>query len=568
MMKPGIITQKFHLRSKQRLDVVPLKSLPRGLQQFFQHVRDKLNFDLKLCLMFLKSYNPSALDWLRQNNLAPASLEVIDQKDLEQAYYYIQDTAKQVLFQEIYPKQFLKLHNTIREEFDQLSRQHPNLFKETSRLAIQQLLLAPPFKYLKVDPSFAVAKRIITFRPEIIETVIINLYMAYRQKIIHDTSLQLVAKYLADPTIIRTNFLAQFFQEVEPPSTLAKKLFGHLKADLEQIFPGWGECLPSWSKYLKTLRQVRNMACKALDDGLIYNSFQEYLRPLAKQLYCNTIVESFTIEANRDKQTLQEYLVRLLMHKLNASLRDLFDEVWNKYFRQQQQVGSLRGVKHFINEFMGEFVKTIPDYSNRSAGQMWQALKDPQTRQNKLVSHLEKARTVFQDFITEVDFDRLAHQGLETWIQTTYQKTGIDGKQITISNKHQVFHTVHRATPLQTFTFPPDKSILQSIQPLKGCLEEFLITRFQRRAEKIVRQDLVTKLLPKLVEVLQDPRNFVNKQPEFTKTGINITPNSPINELDFHTKEFRLKLISSGRVPTFTLDLCLFYCRPTNQFSK
>ncbi|MFX0060576.1 MAG: hypothetical protein ACFFC7_00135 [Candidatus Hermodarchaeota archaeon] len=542
MMKPAIITQKFHLRPKQRPGMASLKSLPLDLQQLVHHVHERCSSDLELYLTFLKPYDPSALEWVTQNGLTSSSLESIDHKDLEQTYYHIQDTAKQFLFQEIYPKQFLKIHSIMREEFEQLSRQHPEKFKETSRSAIQALLLDPPFKYLKVDPSFVVAKQIVMFRPEIIEAVIINLYMAYRTKIIRDASLQLIAKYLADPTIASQKVLVQFFQEVEPPVTLTEKLFENLKEDVERTFPGWEECQPGWSEYLKTLRQVRNMACKALDDEVLYTSFQEYLRPLAKQLYYNTIVESFTIKAHKNKKTLQEYLVELLMHKLQAPLRGLFDEIWNKNFLQEQEIGSLRGVKQFIYEFMQDFVKTIPDYSNRSAGQMWQALKDPKTKQNRLISHLEKTRPMFQDLITKVDFHQLAHQGLETWIQTTYQKTGIDGKQITIPNKHQVFRTVHKATPLQNFTVPPDRPIRESIQPLKECLEEFLITRFQRRAEEIVRKDLITKLVPKLVEVLQDPRNFVNKQPEFVKTGLKIVSNTSISELDVHKKEFKLTM--------------------------
>ncbi|MFX0091752.1 MAG: hypothetical protein ACFFBD_08310 [Candidatus Hodarchaeota archaeon] len=552
-------TRKFFLRPRQS---TKQKNIPVTLTKLILEAQKKCASDLEFSLNYLQSKKPRVLEFLTTRGLSSQELASLTQLDLEYAHSRILDTAQQVIFQEIYPKQFLNMLNQLTEIFEQLSIQHPGAFRESSPSVIRELLRFAPFNQLRIDLSksnirFSLANEEFCFHAEIIEAAFSNLYFAYRNKIIRDASLQLLARHLA-----HSSDLVPFFQVSDLSFSLVNTLYEPLKADLERLFPGWEVSQLTIPEYMNLLRQVRHMACEALNDEVLVTHFQACLHPTVKRTYSQAIVESFAVHAHRKKKTLPEYFVDSLMHKLQFPLKALFYDVWTNYLLKQRRASSLVGLERLIYDFMLEYVKEKPECQQWSGERLWQALHDPTTHQNQLVQLLEQTRPIFQALITQQDFHHLAGKGLEAFIATTYQTTRLNNTQtITIPDKKRVFQIIHRATPLQIGELTPTGELTSDVIPaLQNCLEEFLLTRFQRRAEKI-RPALVKDLLPNLIEVLTDPRHFITKTPEFKKPGFIIPLSDKLFRFDPQTKEVSLALTfstttisSSTNWFTFTLE--------------
>ncbi|MFX0090589.1 MAG: zinc ribbon domain-containing protein [Candidatus Hodarchaeota archaeon] len=545
MASSCIKTRTFLLKPKQRFTE---SKFPLSLQEVVQRARTKCEADLAFCLTCLTPLKESVVNFFTQQGLVASKSPPTTKQDWEETYCQIREAAQQVLFQEIYPKQYLILCNRIAEGFEQVSRKSPEAFKETAVSTIQDAILSPPFKYLNIGSSFTLAGYIFRFRPKIVEAALLNLYFTYRKKIIRDVSLQLLASYLADFPMCRSHDLIQFFQASEPPQLLARKLLARLQTDLERRFPGWGSCQPTWVEFLKELCQVRNLTCEALSDALVYTHFQSCLEPTTQQRFSQTILDSFTSDAQGNPKALPTYFANLLMQKLHRPLKPLFQEVWNNHFRRQANARALVGLKRFVHDFMKEYVKHIPNYRRWKAETMWQALRDPQIQQNRLVVQLEKARPVFRALLDHINWQQLARHGVETFIESTYRQSEMDsGQAIVIPDKQRVFRGIHSATPLQTFKLPPTGEVgSEDIPALKKCLHDFLQTRFQRKAEELIRPTLVQALLPSLVAVLSDPNNFVNQIPEFKNPGFSLPLTNQLSEICLKKNEFQLTLTTSS----------------------
>ncbi|MFQ5978926.1 MAG: zinc ribbon domain-containing protein [Candidatus Heimdallarchaeota archaeon] len=490
---------------------------------------------------------------------------------LTQGCQAIQAVAKNRLFHELYPHQFLQLYPRLATIFNQLSAESPEAFQATSLMAIKATILnanTPWLQQLKAElvktnqlapttslwaphRSFAVAETDFAFRSRTLWAAVVNQYFAYRNNILRDAALQFLASYLTDATLVSRKELLEFFQEIDFARPLARRLYARLRTDLENQFPGWDGVQPTWAVYLNELRQIRNRTCEALSDVRLFAALQTYGELSSRGASAQTILESFVAETQKRQKPLSAYLVDVLMRKLKQPLRKHFTAVWNNYFRHNSKPASLKGMECFLYDHLRNFVKEIPNYRQYTPAQMWQALHDPSTRKNRLYTQLEKARPVFEKLITQIDFQQLAHQAIEAFVEKAYVKTSTEADvKVVIPHKRKVFRAIHRATPLRTFQWsitdnptPPDE------QALQACLTEFLQTRFQRRAEEVIRPALAEQVFPTLQEVLKDPTHFRNNQPDFRNPGFSLAiADRQMYELNLETKEFKLVLATPPAV--------------------
>ncbi|MFX1256001.1 MAG: hypothetical protein ACFFCZ_30620, partial [Promethearchaeota archaeon] len=180
--------------------------------------------------------------------------------------------AKQRLFQELYPTQFLQLLHRLSDVFTWLSQVSPEAFKETSLMNITKTILnanepnlqafkanlvndnvlSPRDSLWKAYACFTLAGREFQFRSRVIRAGAVNLYFAYRNKILADATLRLLAGYLSDATVISPPRLIRFFQAATPPPNIANTLYARLKTDLQHQFTGWKSVIPTWFVFMNT----------------------------------------------------------------------------------------------------------------------------------------------------------------------------------------------------------------------------------------------------------------------------------------------------------------------------
>ncbi|MHA2497475.1 MAG: hypothetical protein ACXAEI_18540, partial [Candidatus Hodarchaeales archaeon] len=551
-----IKTRKFLLKPKAG---PKLTTFPRTLQRVIQLAQQRCRSDPAYCVQCLTDDS-----FVRQMVLASKANQLTSEQ-LTHGIQAIQAMAKNHLFHELYPQQFLQLYPRMGALFEQLSQENPDAFQATSLTQIKATILNSNDPWLqehKKDQvqskklsaktslwapfrAFTIAEEEFTFRSRTLWAAAINQYFAYRNNLIRDATLHLLIGYLTDSTIVSRNDLVHFFQAELFSRGLVQSLFQRLTKDLAKQFHGWEGVHPTWALYQNELRQIRNRVCESLDDDLIATTLQTYLETSTRKTYTQTILASFKAEAEKRGKSLPEYLVDGLMRKLKHPLRQQFRTVWDRYFRLRANPQSLTGVKRFAYDFLSQFVQTIPNYAQYTHNQIWKILRDPHRKQNCLIQQLEKTRPLFEDLIDQMDFRQVAHQSIKAIIEKAYVMTSTGStSKLVIPHKSKVFRAIHRATPLRTFQVAPHgEPTSQDKGSLQTCLEEFLQGRFQRRAEELIRPALVEHLLTALQEALTNPNNFKNRRPIFQNPGISLAiADKQMYALDLPNHEFKLVL--------------------------
>ncbi|MFW9996183.1 MAG: zinc ribbon domain-containing protein [Candidatus Odinarchaeota archaeon] len=567
--------------------------LPPAYQQVVERALEKCTSDTGYCFKWLASdkSNNYYLGLFTGLDLELPSVTPIDPVHFTEARLQVHDFAMETVFKQVYPGEYLELVKRLQAVFDQLSAINRNAFKFTGNEAIKRLVINCNDPVLEVlttvkgkaslwqeFTSFDFNGQEVMFVTRAFWTAIQNLYFAYRNRIIRDQSLQLLAGYLSDPALVTDRELEEFFREDDPPRGLARKCYKQLvtgggteddTGDLFKEFPGWKGIKPSWQFFLDELRQVRNAACTALDDDLLYRAFQRFLEQDTVDHLKELVITGF--EEARDgnrymkDRPLEEYLVFLLVFKLKHPLRKLFLKTW-ECIKSGTGEHQLTGLPRFIHDYtVHHFTsKNNEDYRTLPATQAWSEVR------KGLAQRLEETRGAFRAaFPDGLDgprewLERLAGKGIASFIGSAHRlKTGTgDGQQpvveVIIPCKQKVFRAFHRATPLQSFVLPVTGTIVPS--SLLPCLENFILTRFERQAETLLRPLLVKEVLPELRKGLATPALFVNQQPVFKNPGFSLNlADHQMFKLDLDTGTLQLAFIkdptNKSRALWFTFSL-------------
>ncbi|MFW9993671.1 MAG: zinc ribbon domain-containing protein [Candidatus Odinarchaeota archaeon] len=566
-------------------------------RQAVETARAKCRADFKYCYQWLKA-DRKEKDYFSLFNTINVVLPVItrsNRKDFTEACLQVHDSAVEAVFDATYPSEYLELVKRVQDVLDKLSTVNPAAFKKTSKVHIKDQVINCN------GPVLASLKRIRTqsgepdalwqlftaftsdnsgnqednatakFITRAFWPPIHDLYYNYREKIIRDTSIQLLASYLSKEELVTDQELLHFFREERLSHKLAWKLYqtdsDHdpcLARDLNKHFSGWG-AVPSWNYYLNELRQVRNITCEALDDRQLLAAFQHLQAPATVNHFKREVIKSFkdhisSLQGNRENQTLEEYFANnLVTYKLKRPLRKLFIQTWDGYIKGKQKAStkatprSLTGLKAFIYNFTVEYFEknrlTTGKYTELTAKEAWRTIS------KAMKQRLEETRSIFEQVLpgntgeSREVLDQLAEQGVKQFLARTCQGKTSTG-QLHFPHKRKVFHAFHRATPLKVFDLPASGVIHPS--RLQPCLEEFILSRFARRAEELIRPALVGLLRQTLRQTLATPSHYINKPPVVKNPGISLGyADEQLYRLDLEEKTFQLALAKTPDMATW-----------------
>ncbi|MHA2270882.1 MAG: zinc ribbon domain-containing protein [Candidatus Hodarchaeales archaeon] len=435
----------------------------------------------------------------------------------------------------------------------QLSETTPQAFKGTSAHWIKKQIIncnTPVLAKLKQQtkgPSIwqeftpiPVNDPALTFTTRAVWVALEKVYFSYRNVLIRDKTLQYLASYLSQSPLVSDSHLEQFFREDQPPRELAQRLYGQLRKDLTHAFPGWQGVYPPWNYYLNLLRQVRNLACTFLEPATLEKALRECHSPEQLAQYQEQVLATF--DRNSKGRSIETYLVFLLMLKLKRPLKKLFRKVWNTHIKGKTGLAdrtiptSLKGLPAFLFTFALHYFKAkgVTDYPNYPASKAWHQVK------TALKAQVERCRPALQQAFPPNSREwltRLSDQAFRQFLNVACTE------QTRTRSKHRkVFRARHRATPLQSFTLAPTETL--SPEALRPCLEEFILARFTRRAEELIRPELVRELLPVLRELLSDGTHFVNARPVFLNPGFSLAlADRQMFELDLPAQTLRLAFV-------------------------
>ncbi|MHA2330942.1 MAG: zinc ribbon domain-containing protein [Candidatus Hodarchaeales archaeon] len=574
-------------------------TLPPVYQQAVETAREKCKTDFDYCFKWLKAGKKEKY-YFKLFNVINVILPVINHSsrgDFTEAYLQVHDSAVETVFKVTYPGEYLGLVKRVQTVLGQLSAVNPSAFKKTSNFHVKKQIINCN------NPILASLKRMLTqsgetdalwqlytaFNPGNGETsatfitrafwmAIYCLFFAYREKIIRDKSIQLLASYLSKPELVTNQELLHFFREEKLSRELAWKLYSTdsstekekesppcLFTDLIKHFPGWG-AVPKWNYYLNELRQVRNITCENFDDQLLLAAFQHLKEPVTINYFKGEVIKSFTdhissLKGNKKNQTLEEYLVDLLVHyKLKHPLRKLFLKIWNVYIKGKNKVTATRttpekliGLRVFIYNFSVEYFEKKEqvdfNYTELNAKEAWNTVR------KAMKKRIDETRDIFKQSLAEnprkarAVLEQVAEKAVRQFIEGACQVKTSTG-QLHFPHKRKVFRAFHRATPLKSFDLAASGVIHPS--RLQPCLEEFILSRFTRKAEELIRPALAGVLLKKLRQTLATPSLYVNKSPVIKKPGFSLGyVDNQMHRLDLGAKTFKLALVKTPHQATW-----------------
>ena len=425
----------------------------------------------------------------------------------------------------------------------------------------------------------------------------IMVYFAYRNKVIRDRSLQLIASFLSDRELVSEKELIHLFQAKDIPVAILSRFYERLKADLRAAFPKWKGVKPTRYGYKNMFRQVRNLVCQALPDINILTATKTFLSSENQKQIAQELLAHF--QDNPAHKPLQDYLVDVLWHKVNYRIKPAFRAIWYKYFywplqkQTPKQKNSplkarrhsdirLTGLRKIIYDFLKAWLKAHPEDESLTTYELWQCLHrsrtntntKKKTKTNQLRDHIRQAYPVWQQLMTQLDVTQLAADSVphivpKIAVQTNSKNFNPNQSEVNIPNKKHLFRAIHRATPLQSFELPTSGQ--PSTEMLEPSLLEFVQTRFARQAEVVMRTALVEKLVPVIETILSTPSVFMNAHPTFKNPGfaLNIA-DKQMFRLDVDKKEFQLKFttelpVDITEISSRTWFRFQIYDQPTRQ---
>jgi hypothetical protein len=449
--------------------------------------------------------------------------------------------------QQLYPERFIELVNQVGKTFQSKPKEY---FQGTSLSAIKKMVINnnPDLRPKELRREEGDAQ----FNTRAVWSTVEQTYFAYRNKAIRDEALWHIAGQLYTASQVTPKAIISLFQQEQPARKLIGSLKGSIDPCLESKFPDWTKVKPKWQTLVNMVRQVRNRTCEKIPDAEIINALKTFGEGATKQELAQAILEQFA--NNTWGKSIEEYLIDLLMRKVNKPLKACAKEVWTKNIQQGKPHEQLIGLKQVVYGFLERWAQQHPQDKHKTTSKIWAAMTDPITKKHQLKEHLQQAKNIWLKTVKELDLERLARESIGQFIQDATKKTstGNDGER-TLPHKRKVFYAVHRATPLKTFTMPLDRP--PTTKDLLPSLLEFLKARFTRQAEQIIRPALVELLLPTIQEVLGESSNYTNAWPVFRRPGFSLDlADKQMYSVDLETKSFTIKFTKRPAI-TFTFEI-------------